>query len=84
MTFPTVQTVPETETTATFIKNAMNNAIPLSIRKYLHASCMPASNPNIFYFDQTMFIILTTGDVIIMGLFMITYVDTTDGIGDFP
>jgi len=33
------QTVPDTEMIETFIKSAMNNANPLSIKKYLHASC---------------------------------------------
>ena len=33
------QTVPDTETIATLIRNAINNANPLSIRKYRHASC---------------------------------------------
>ena len=33
------QMVPDTETIATLIRNATNNANPLSIRKYQHASC---------------------------------------------
>lgn len=37
--FDELQTEPVTEMTATLIRNATNKANPLSIKKYLHASC---------------------------------------------
>lgn len=44
--FSAAQTVPETDTTATFISNATNKANPLSNRKYLQAACKKVYQKN--------------------------------------